>query len=157
MSTQNLPTSWDSADQLEGYDLHDKATLIDHPFRIFGVEIRTNKNNVQMAVLSVERLDGDRVQFQDSSSTGVCAQMKDYLTSKGHGDAIDSGEHVAVNLVSPRGLRVSDYFRTVRGREVSVQSYYLTSAGMELTPEPVAAAPEKAPAARKPAARKTAR
>lgn len=125
----SYPTAWDDADQIEGFDLHDKADLVGKPFRVFGVQFYTSKEGVRYARLSVETIDRGALQFQDSSSTGVAFQISEYLAEKGYGAAIDSGELVRVNLVAPRGLRMSEYDREVRGRTVKAQTYYLTAKG----------------------------
>lgn len=144
MASQNLPAEWADADQIPGFDLHDKRALEEVPFRVFRVQWTVNKQGVRRAILSVERIDGERIQFQDSSTTGVCQQMKDYITDLGKGDAIDSGDPVAVNLVCPRGLRVSEYFTTVRGKDQMARSHYLTASGL-LKDEPPAAKPTAKP------------
>lgn len=163
MANENLPAEWADADQLSGFDLYNKEAMVDVPFRIFRIEFRVSNSGVRHAVLSVERIDGDRVQIQDSSTTGVCFQTMEYLTQQGHGDAIDSGSPVAVNLVCPRGLRLSEYDVVVRGKTQRAKSFYLTASGLLDESEirdahkQVKAAPTKASAAGRPEPRESRR
>lgn len=147
--SQNL---WNTAEALDGLDLLDKSHLIDVPFRIFSVMFVEGNNGVRRVEVDAEKQDGETFTFQDSS-TGVKAQLEQYLTSKGI-DAVD-GEPVELNLIAPNGLRLSEYDvpergpngQEIRGRFRKAKTYYLTTSGKR------AAVKATTPAKRTPAAK----
>lgn len=128
-SNPNLPAGWSDADQLDGLELVDKATLIAIPFRITSVYFETNTRGVEYVYVDGETQDGGGFTFNDSS-TGVRAQIITHLKQKGLDAAVDSGEVVPLNLVIPRGLRASEFDVTDdRGRPKRARTYYLTTSG----------------------------
>lgn len=138
MTQENLPTSWldgSENETLEGLDLADKEDLKGVPFRILGVQFRISKKNYQMVVVDVETAQGEEFSFQDSSSTGVRAEIVEILEKKERDDVVDSGEYFSFlkPIVIPRGLRVSEYdpSETLGGRGRTRpgekrRTYYLT-------------------------------
>jgi hypothetical protein len=128
MATQN---AWDSADQLDGLDLIDKSNLIDIPFRITGLYFQENNSGVSICYIDGERQDRSTFTFSDSS-TGVRAQLVQYLTSKGLDAVVETGDYQEISLVAPSGLRVSEYEIGDRGRPGKTRmakTYYLTTSG----------------------------
>lgn len=117
-------------DFIGGADLLDKAELIGREFKITGVRFEKNKNGVEYAYVEAETRDGEEFDFNDSSSSGVKQQLVTYLESRGvtvdynHKDVVHE-----VNLLIPRGLRVSNYELIHMGKPKMGKTYYLTSAG----------------------------
>lgn len=150
---QNNVTSWDTAETLEGLDIVDKATLLDTPFRITGVEFKENNQGVRICYIDAENKDGNEFTFLDSS-TGVCAQLTKYLTDNGRDAGIETGEYIECNLVAPSGLRVSEYDvpergpngQEIRGKFRRAKTYYLTTNGRRRGASGTKATPEAAPA-----------
>jgi hypothetical protein len=129
--TSNIPSAWNDAEEIEGLDLVDKRALVGIPFRVFRTYFETNKDGINFVYLHCEATDGSLFAFNDSS-TGVRKDMVDYLTKMGREAAIDSGEHVSLNLLARHGLRVSDYEvqvenKTTRRMETrKAATYYIT-------------------------------
>ena len=131
-----LPTSWNDAAVLDGLDIEDKSKLVGLPFLITGCEFKMNRDNVSIAYIDAEWPDGQGFTFTDSS-TGVRAQLVAYLASLNMDHVVDTGEYAKVRLVSPNGLRVSEYEITRpvpggsqrRGEKVLAKTYYLTTSG----------------------------
>lgn len=132
----NLPPAWQNDDIVEGLDTIDKSQLIDVPFRILGCTFSNNDKGVNTCFIDAERVDGTQFTFTDSS-TGVRAQVVAYLTDKSMDHVVESGEYAEFRLIAPRGLRVSNYEREVRGangqiipgRTAPARTYYLTTNG----------------------------
>lgn len=136
MAIPPLPSSWSDTPLLDGLDLVAKHELVgtaEDPktFRILGVWFETNKDNINFVYVDAENVKGERFCFNDSSS-GVRAEIVQYLTERGMDTVVDTGERVDIKLVIPRGLRVSAYKaqdgRT--GRTVEARTYYLTKSGV---------------------------
>jgi len=127
MATSTKPATPDmfaEFDVLEGFNPIDKATLIGKPFGITGVRFRENERHVKFAELEIVMLDGERLGFQDSS-TGVAAQIAEYLTTKDIGAPL--GEWMDTKLFVPRGLRDSVYdVIDANGRVKQAKTYYLS-------------------------------
>ncbi len=134
MTTENLPASWNTGDMLDGADILDKGELVGVPFRLTGVTFRSNDKGVQFAEFDGERADGSTFSFQDTSSTGVKAQIIAYLAAKGVDHVVDSGEWHDFSIVVPRGLRLSEFDKSVvnagKSSVVKARVYYLTTSGV---------------------------
>lgn len=158
MAVNSVPQSWADADQIEGLDLVDKDTLVDVPFLITGCAFKVVENK-RYCYVDVELVTGDRIMFQDSSSTGIQFQLINYLKSKELDHVIDTEEPVNFRLVAPKGLRVSEYDRTDAealrmvqrgGKPPRGKTFYLTTNGIRLgasnagKPAPATRSPRKA-------------
>jgi hypothetical protein len=149
-----LPAAWAETETLEGLDLVNKAELLDTPFRISAIWFQTNEAGVHYVYVEAEKTNGEEITFNDSSS-GVRAQIISFLSAKGQDAAVDTAtadEPYALELVVPRGLRVSEFMaRDERGREKPAKTYYLTTSGRRrkaaTSTTAKKAAPRKAPAA----------
>ncbi len=131
-----IPKEWQNADQLDGFDLIDKSNLVGVPFRISSVRFDQNAAGVSYVYCDAENAIGDTFTFNDSSS-GVRAQIVAFLSSRDMDSAVDTGVLVPMNLVAPRGLRVSEYeVRDDRGKTKNARTYYLTTSGQRAS-EPV--------------------
>ena len=129
MTEHQIPAAWGQADQLDGLDLVSKDDLIGVPFRIFSVWTHTNKDGVRFMNAEAEYASGETFAFNDTSTTGVRAQILEYLAKAGKDGASD-GDVVSVNLVALRGLRVSKYTqKDARGRDREAKTFYLTTSG----------------------------
>lgn len=148
-----FPESWNDAEVIEGVDLVDKAELLGMPFLITSVEFTENAQGVNFVYVSAENVDGNRFQFNDSS-TGVRQQVAHKLTQLGRDAVIESGGQVDLRLIVPRGLRVSEYLVKDRGTGKSkmARTYYLTTVDTSAVNQPTAATKKTA----KPTAPKTA-
>ena len=128
-NTHNLPASWAESEQLDGLDLIDKAELVGRVFRVTGFYFTSNDRDISYAYVDGEDTDGNTFSFNDSS-TGVRAQLVEYLKAKGNDAAIDTGEYVKASIVIPKGLRVSEFtVKDERGRDKNARTYYLTTSG----------------------------
>jgi hypothetical protein len=135
-NTNNVPASWSEDDIVEGLDILDKAELLDTPFRILGAVFKANNDGISICYLDAERSDGTQFTFLDSS-TGVRAQVLDYLKGKGLDAGVDTEEYIEFRLVAPNGLRKSEYDTPVRGANGQpipgkfrhATTYYLTTSG----------------------------
>jgi hypothetical protein len=131
--TDNLPANWSNDEMLDGLDVLDKGELVNVPMRLTGVTFRANDSGVEFAEIDGERADGSTFTFQDTSNTGVKAQIKAYLTEKKIEIDPDSGEYHAFSIVIPRGLRLSEFEKTVtvagKTNTVKARVYYLTTSG----------------------------
>jgi hypothetical protein len=142
---ENQTNLWDDADEIEGLDLVDKATLVGVPFLVTGIHFTVNNDNVSYVWLDAINRAGEPFTFNDSSS-GVRAQVIEYLGKIGKSDAVETEEIVSVKLKVGKGLRVSEYDREVpdarSGKMVwkRLRTYYLTTSGKRETPAPKAAA-----------------
>jgi hypothetical protein len=131
-------------DVLEGFDPIDKAELVGKPFGITGVRYRENERKVKFAELEIVLPTGEKLGFQDSS-TGVAAQVTQYLADKGYGAQL--GEWMDVKLFVPRGLRVSAYdVVDANGKTKQAKTYYLSLEARNGRAPAPAQAPTKAPA-----------
>lgn len=132
MTMPKLPKTWDDAEQLQGLDLVNKTELIDTPFRISAIWFETNERGIEYVYVEAEKANGEEVTFNDSS-TGVRAQLVSYLAATGNDSVVDTAtalEPHSMNLVIPRGLRVSEFMaRDERGREKPAKTFYLTTSG----------------------------
>lgn len=136
MTTPNFPAvDWDSADVLDGLDVLDKAELIDVPFLITGVYTKTNARGIHFVWVDGQFRDGRPFTFNDSSSTGVRAQILDYLDKKGLSLTSDE-DYAEIRLRAPNGLRLSEYDsdvvingQVIPGRKQRSKTYYLTVSG----------------------------
>lgn len=124
----NASSNWDDAEVIGGVDLREKATLLGVEFLITGVRFEKNKRNVEYAYVTAETRDGITFEFNDSSQTGVRAQLSAFLERKGKVIDYDSGEIHDTKIYVPRGLRVSEFeVRDERGRTKMARVHYLTS------------------------------
>src|SRR5438477_3525702 len=109
--------AWNSADEIEGAEPTDKAELIDVPHLITGARFfRQRSNGASMVELEARTRDGEVFSYQDSSTTGVRAQVIQYLQELiGVTDPLSASDDHWFNfaLKAPRGLRVSAYEATV--------------------------------------------
>lgn len=125
------PIDWEGLDGavvLDGADIVDKSEMIGKPFVITAVKNSVNSRSIVTMFIEATPKDGDPVTFTDSSSTGVREQIQKYLVSTGQGDVLD--EWITVQIVAPRGLRVSKYTATDnRGKDVPAKTYYITTSG----------------------------
>ena len=124
-------TAWDAGVEfVGGADLRDKAELVGIEFKVTGVRFEKNARGVEYVYVEAETRDGEEFDFNDSSTSGVKQQITTYLESRDIAPDYESGEVHSVNLLIPRGLRVSTYEVTdVRGKPKQAKTYYLTSAG----------------------------
>ena len=129
-ATPTADVNWSDAEVLSGLMLIDKMELLNVPFMITGVKVTVNDRDVVMVWVEGQRRDSTRFTFVDSS-TGVKAQLDDYLASKGLGGTLD--EWIDVRLVSPQGLRVSKYTtKDERGKDREARTFYLTTNGQRV-------------------------
>lgn len=122
-------TMWDGAETevLDGLDLIDKAALVGKPFKMTAFKLSVGARDVAYAWVEGVDADGNQFVFNDSSS-GVRAEVMDYLSKKGRGDVLDEWFDVAI--VAPRGLRYSEYdVKDERGRDKRAKTFYLTKSG----------------------------
>jgi len=127
-NTVEFPAAWGDASTIEtltGVDLLDKAELVKVPFLIEEVQFRTSNSGVEQVWITALDVDGNSVQFTDSS-TGVRKQLVKYFEDNNKAGVIDTGETVPMRLAVPRGLRVSKYPKKVDGKIREVKTYYLT-------------------------------
>lgn len=144
--TPDLPAAWSDSPQLDGLDLVDKASLLGTPFRIMSVRFETNVRGVGFVYVDAEDVNGEPFTFNDSGS-GVRAQIIDFLESTGHPAPADDTAPVAVSLVIPRGLRVSEFdVKDEMGRTKKARTYYLTTSGKRREPGAGSNGAEQAPA-----------
>jgi hypothetical protein len=149
----SVDISWagPDADFIGGADLRDKAELVGVPFKITGVYFTKNERGIEYAYVEAEDAAGEEFDFNDSSTTGIRHQLTTYLTLKGVEYAYD-GTIYDVNIVAPKGLRVSTYDVTdARNQIKTAKTYYLTSGGRAARAErakatPTAKATTKTPA-----------
>lgn len=129
MTEYNIPTEWADADQIDGLDLVAKDDLVGVPFRIFSVWTHTNKDGVRFMNVNAEYANRETFAFNDTSTTGVRAQLLDYLAKIGK-DGGSDGDVIEISLVARRGLRVSNYVqKDARGRDRAAKTFYLTTSG----------------------------
>lgn len=126
-----ITTNWDeNVEFVGGADLRDKAELEGIEFKITGVRFEKNARGVEYAYVEAETRDGEEFDFNDSSTSGVKQQLITFLEQKGINPDYSTGEVHEVNLLIPRGLRVSTYEVTdMRGKPKMAKTYYLTSGG----------------------------
>lgn len=141
-----VPAHWNDAEILDGLAIVAKAELVDVPFRIIGIYFETNKSDISFAYVDAEYANGETFTFNDSS-TGVRAQLIEYLKGRGRDSIVDTGAYETVSIVIPRGLRVSEFevkATTESGRFVDkmARTYYLTTSGKRVTPVAETAAPK---------------
>jgi hypothetical protein len=126
----SVPAAFAEFDVLEGFTPVDKSTLIGTPFGITGVRFRENERKVKFAELEIVMMDGEHRGFQDSSSTGVAAQIAEYLIDKGIG--APAGDWMDTKLFVPLGLRDSVYpVIDPNGKTKEAKTYYLTLVARE--------------------------
>lgn len=117
-------------DFIEGADLVDKAELVGKAFLITGVRFEKNARGVEYAYIEAEFEDGEEIDFNDSSTSGVKQQLITYLESRGQTVDYATGEVHEVKIAVPRGLRVSTYeVQDMRGKTKTAKTYYLTGGG----------------------------
>ena len=128
-----VPTDWhDGTDAvvLEGVSLVDKASLKGKPFLITGIRNHVGNQDVLYAQIEFTHgtyADGERLMFQDSGK-GIRDQVGAFLTTLGKVDVLE--EWVDCKVICPQGLRVSPHVqKDDRGRDVNVESWYLTTSG----------------------------
>jgi hypothetical protein len=126
------PTSFDAllatADTFDGVDITDKATLVGVPFIVTGVWFETGSRGIEYVYMDVMTKTGDTVTINDSSTTGIKAQMREYLAKLGQNPA--AGDVVSIALHIPGGLRKTEYDVTDdSGRAKKARTYYLTRSG----------------------------
>lgn len=117
---------WADADVLDGADVRDKSELLEVPFLLTAVRESVNDKGIAITWAEGEDLHGKGFVINDTS-TGVRAQLHDYLNGKG---MTMSEEWQTIRLVAPRGLRISRFKVTDHtGRERDAATYYLTTSG----------------------------
>lgn len=128
-----VPTDWhDGTDAvvLEGVSLVEKSTLKGKPFLITGIRNHIGADDIVYAQVEFTHgtfADGERLMFQDSGK-GIRAQVDTFLKTLGRADLFE--EWVDCKVICPQGLRVSPHVQQdSRGRDVNVESYYLTTSG----------------------------
>jgi len=123
-------TAWGTgqAEVLAGVDLKDKAELEGVPFCMTGFKFTVNGQGIGYVYVEAEfEPDGERFMFNDAS-TGIRAQVDTYFGNKGVKVELD--KWYDVQIVAPRGLRVSRYEALDgRGKTVQAKTYYLTTSG----------------------------
>ncbi|MEU0398336.1 hypothetical protein ABZ208_37460 [Streptomyces sp. NPDC006208] len=132
MSVNTTAGAWDAdVEFVGGADLRDKAELIGIEFKITGVRFEKSARGVEYVYVEAETREGEEFDFNDSSSSGVRAQIITYLERKGTEVDYENPDVVHdVNLLIPNGLRVSTYEVTdLRGKAKTAKTYYLTSGG----------------------------
>lgn len=124
------PAAWADAEELDGFDLVDKANLVDVPFMITNVRFAVGGGDVHYAYIDAIYANGDAFSFHDSSSTGVRGMLLRHCMERGHLDAIDTASDIPMKLKFVNGLRVSKYLREdEKGKMRPAQTYYLTLSG----------------------------
>lgn len=138
MAQNNIPSSWDESDELEGYAPVDKGDLVGVAFRIFSVRFEVDNEGRERIVVAAELTNGDTVEFQDySRKSGVKAQIADYLAAR----EIDwtEDEDQDVSIVVRGGLRFSEYDTPGGRKGERSRTYYLVTTGRKVEatkPEP---------------------
>jgi hypothetical protein len=113
---------------LGGMDLRDKAELVGRPFYITGLKLTVNERDIAYVWVEGEFEDNQEPFSFNDASTGVRAQLMNYLASEKRADVLN--EWTDCRIFIPRGLRVSRYDATdERGRTVQAKTFYLTTAG----------------------------
>lgn len=143
-----MPADWADAEQLDGIDNEEKSSLVGVPFRIFSISFRTNASGNHLVEVDAENAQREPFRFTDFSSTGIRQQLLDYLLTARNITPTD-GELFEMNMVFPRGLRVSVYEKEVRGKMQKAQTYYLTLSGVPTRAESATAVKANARAAKK--------
>ena len=160
--TNAIPAHWNDTPVLDGLAIVAKSELVDVPFRITGVQFETNpKSEISYVYVDAEYANGETFTFNDSSS-GVRAQVIEYLKTLNRDSVVDTGEYEPVSLVIPRGLRFSEFDVKVadeKGRFVdkTARTYYLTTSGKRATPVATSGAPKTLRGAAAKAVKATAR
>jgi hypothetical protein len=114
-------------EELDGVAPINKAELLGIPFLLTGLWFETNKSGIEYAWLEGRYQNGDTFLINDSS-TGIRAQMEQYLLIRGK--TLEPGEIMDLKILVPKGLRVSEYDVTdERGRDKKAKTYYLTTNG----------------------------
>lgn len=127
--TIDITWAGNDAEFVGGADLRDKTELVGLPFRITGIFFTRNEKGIEYANVEAEDKDGEEFEFIDSSTTGIKHQLSTFLGLKGITPKYD-GEVYEVNIVAPKGLRVSEYeVQDMRGNTKMAKTYYLTSGG----------------------------
>lgn len=127
--TIDIAWAGSDAEFIGGADLRDKTELIGLPFRITGVFFTRNEKGIEYANVEATDKDGEEFDFIDSSTTGIKHQLSTFLSLKGVTPAFN-GDVYDVNIVCPKGLRVSEYeVQDMRGNTKLAKTYYLTSGG----------------------------
>jgi hypothetical protein len=125
-SSQQIPAVWGTnVEILTGVDLIDKAELIGVPFLITEVEFKPNKDGIEYAWVTAMDKDGKIFQFNDSTSTGIRAQLIQYLKDRGQEGIVDTHEKTPMSLAILNGLRRSNYTVKVMGKDKASRTYYL--------------------------------
>lgn len=132
----DAPFSFDAlvktAKVIKGFDLVEKAELIGVEFVITGVRFESGARNVGYVYVNGVKRNGEKFTFNDSSSTGIKAQIMDAVSDDKLSTEYDTGEVVPVTIHVPRGVRVSEYQITdVRGKERNARTYYLTTGNQD--------------------------
>lgn len=127
--TIDITWAGNDAELIGGADLRDKAELIGVPFKITGVSFQRNDRQVESVTVEAEDQNGEEFDFYDSSTSGIKQQIVTFLSLKGIEVDYTSGELHDVNIVVPKGLRVSNFTVMVAGKEKAAKTYYLTSGG----------------------------
>lgn len=120
---------------LEGFDLVDKATLVDKPFLITGARMVMTKGGEDREPVEMMQVECEidprthqKVVFQDSSKAGVKQEIE-ALLEKVHSWKGDLDTWYDFRVLCPQGLRVSPWKRDLGGgKTADVFSYYLTKA-----------------------------
>ncbi len=120
---------------LAGFDLVDKATLVDKPFLITGARMVMTKGGEEKEPVEMMQVECEidprthqKVVFQDSSKAGVKTEIEQLLQDV-HAWKGDLDTWYDFRLLCPQGLRVSPWKRDLGGGKFAdVFSYYLTKA-----------------------------
>ena len=115
--------------EIEGQDIVDKASLVGVPLTITGLSFRKGSRGVDYVYCEFEKDGGDSGVFNDSSSTGIKAQILGLLLTKtGEDPEFTTDEKwMDVRILVPKGLRVSEYIP--EGRKEKARTYYLAASG----------------------------
>lgn len=119
--------------EIEGLDVIDKATLVGIPFRITALSFRRGSRNIEYVYCDVVTADGTTATFNDSSSTGIKAQLANLWLER-TGEEVSypaDGDWHDVRINVRHGLRVSEYVPD--GRKEKARTYYLAANGERKT------------------------
>lgn len=137
MLNNMFPGAWgeEPVEQLAGLDIVDKEELVGVPFLVTQVSFRSNTREVSFCTIDAIDKDGNAFSFQDTSSTGVRAQIVRWLEDHDAEGVVASGEFYSLRLAFPLGLRVSRFLadvkdeRTGKIKQQPAKVFYLTMTG----------------------------
>jgi hypothetical protein len=128
-TTPDITSVWgEDVEFIGGVDLRDKAELVNVEFLVTAVRFEKNARGVEYAYVTATTRAGETFEFNDSSNSGVRAQLTTYFERKEIAVSYESGEVHEVKILAPRGLRLSTYEVTdLRGKPKMAKTYYLTT------------------------------